>query len=204
MLNYETDEERAEAIKRWWKQNWLSIALGAGIGLGAIFGWRAWTQYQETVARQASGAFEQLLAVADTDDEAGLARSEQVREEFPATIYATLAALAEARIRARSGDLAAARDALEQAIAASPDPGITRIATLRLARILIAEGDLEGAADVVAGHDQGTAFSGAFAVLRGEIAEARGRTADARVAYEQALAAGAPNPNQVRVRLGNL
>ncbi len=205
MINYETDEERAEAIKKWWKENGRSIFLGVGIGLGAIFGWRVWLDYRETARQQASAAFERLLAAADTGDaQSARAQSKLLREEFASTTYATLASLVRARVEAEAGNLANARTALEQAIADSPAPGITRITALRLARVLIAEGDLEGGADLVARHDDGGGFGGAFAALRGEIAEAQGRMADARAAYEQALAAGAPNADQVRMQLDNL
>lgn len=205
MINHETDEERAEAIKNWWKQNGLSVIAGAGIGLVAIFGWRAWIDYRESTAQQASAAFERLLAGADTGDaQSALTQSKLLREEFSATIYATLASLVQARVELEAGNLADARTTLEQALADSPAPGITRIAALRLARVLIAEDNLEGAAGLVEKHDDGAGFGGAFAVLRGEIAEAQGRIADARAAYEQALAAGAPNPDQVRVKLANL
>lgn len=205
MINYETDDERAEAIKKWWKENGLSVLVGVGIGLGTIFGWRIWTDYRETVGQQASAAFEHLLVSADTGlTESTLAQVRLLREEFSGTTYATLASLAQARVELKTGNHAGSRAALEQAIAESPDPGMTRIAALRLVRVLIAEGDLEQATDLTAKHDDGGAFGGAFAVLRGDIAAARGRTTDARAAYEQALAAGTPNPDQVRMKLDNL
>lgn len=207
MINYETDEERAEAIKKWWKENGLSIMLGVGLGLGAIFGWRAWTDYQETVRQQASAAFEQLLADADADTgntESVLAQARLLREEFSTTTYATLAALVQARIERAAGNSAGARAALEQALAESPDPGIRRIAALRLIRLLIAAGDLEQAAGLAAKHDDDGAFGGAFAALRGDIAAAQGHATEARTAYEQALAGGAPNPDQVRRKLDDL
>lgn len=205
MIDYETDEERAEALKKWWKENGLSIIAGVGIGLGAIFGWRAWNDYRDSVAQQASAAFEQLLASANADDtQSALAQSKLLAEEYASTTYATLAALVEARVKIEEGNRTGARSVLEKAIADSPDPGITRIATLRLARVLIAEGDLEAAAGIIAKHDSGAGFAGAFAAVRGDIAQAQGRTADARTAYEEAITAGAPNPDRLRLKLDNL
>ncbi len=205
MINYETDEERAEAIKKWWKENGSSVIVGVGVGLAAIFGWRAWIDYRESVGQQASAAFERLLAATDTDTaQSALTQSKLLREEFSSTVYATLAALVQARLELEAGNLAGARGALEQAIADSPDPGLTRIAALRLTRVLIAEGDLAGAASLIAKHDKSIGFSGAFAALRGDIAAAQGRTADARAAYEQAITAGAPNPDQLHMKLADL
>lgn len=86
----------------------------------------------------------------------------------------------------------------------SPDPGLTRIAALRLTRVLIAEGNLSTASDLAAKYDEGGSFAGAFAAARGDIASADGRPEDARAAYEQAIAAGAPNPEELRLKLENL
>lgn len=205
MSIYETDEEKAEAIKKWWKENGVSVAAGVAIGLGAIFGWRAWVDYQDSVGQQASAAFERLLVSADTGDtQSALAQSKLLGEEFASTAYATLASLVQARIELEAGNLADARTALEQAIADSPDSGIGRIAALRLARVLIAEGNLETASNLVTEFDDGGSFAGAFAAIRGDIAKTQGRTADARAAYEQAIAGGAPNPTQLRLKLDNL
>lgn len=205
MSTYETDEEKVEAIKKWWKENGVSVISGVAIGLGAIFGWRAWINYQDSMGQQASAAFEQLLASADGEDsQSAVAQSQLIAEEFSSTAYATLAALVQARVELNAGNLAAARGALEQAIAMSPDAGLTRIAALRLTRILIAEGNLSTASDLAAKYDEGGSFAGAFAAARGDIASADGRPEDARAAYEQAIAAGAPNPEQLQLKLENL
>jgi len=205
VFNYETDEEKVEAIKKWWKENGTSVVAGIVIGLGAIFGWRAWNDYRDSIRQQASSAFEQLLASADKGEiQSARAQSKLLTEEYASTIYATLAALVQARVELQAGNMAWAQAALEQAIARSPDPGITRIAALRLARVLIAEGDLEAASILVAKHDDGGSFAGAFAAIRGNIAEAQGRTAEARAAYEKAIAAGAPTPDELRLKLENL
>lgn len=205
MNTYETDEEKVEAIKKWWKENGFSVIGGVAIGLGAIFGWRAWIDYRDSVAQQASAAFEQLLASAGAADiQTSIKHSELIIEEYPDTAYATLAALVRARVELDAGNLPGARTALEQAIGKSPDPGLTRIAALRLIRVLIAEGDTEKAASLVAKHDDSASFAGAFAALRGDIAKAEGRPSDARVSYERAIAAGAPNPEQLRLSLDDL
>jgi predicted negative regulator of RcsB-dependent stress response len=61
MVDLQTDEEKAEAIKKWWKENGIAVVSGVAIGLAAIFGWRAWTNYQEQLGQQASLTFEELL-----------------------------------------------------------------------------------------------------------------------------------------------
>jgi len=202
---YETDEEKVEAIKKWWKENGVSVVTGIAIGLGAIFGWRAWVDYRDSVGQKASAAFEQLLASAQTgDSQSALAQSKLLTDEFSSTTYATLAALVQARVELQTGNPAGARAALEQAIAGSSDPAITRIAALRLARLLVAEGDFAAATDLLAKYDDGGSFASAFAAVRGDIAQAQGRIADARAAYEQAIATGAPGSDRLQLKLDNL
>lgn len=205
MSTYETDEEKVEAIKKWWKENGFSVIAGVAIGLGAIFGYRAWVNYADSVGQQASAAFEQLLASANGDDTAStIKQSELLAEEYSSTAYATLAKLVAARTELQTGNMAGARAALEQAIVDSPDPAITRIAALRLARILIAEGDLAAASTLTTKYDDAPSFAGAFAAVRGDMATAEDRMEDARAAYEQAIAAGAPNADRLRLKLDNL
>jgi predicted negative regulator of RcsB-dependent stress response len=204
VFDYETDDEKVEAIKKWWKENGVAVIAGAAIGLGSIFAWRAWVGYRSSVEQQASAVFEQLLVSTDEGDtKSALAQAKLLDEEYASTSYAALAALAQARVELQAGRADGARAALEQVIADSPDPGITRIAALRLARLMIAGGDLAGATALIAKYDDG-GFSGAFAAVRGDIALAQGRIADARTAYEKAIATGAPSPELLRLKLDNL
>lgn len=205
MNTYETDEEKVEAIKKWWKENGFSVVAGVAIGLGAVLGWRQWGEYRDSVAQQASAAFEQLMAIADAGDgESALKQAELVADEYASTSYAALANLVRARVALEAGDSAGASAALEQTIAQAPDPGIARIAALRLARILIAEGDLAAAGGILEQYDDGGSFGGDFEALRGDIAAAEGRAGEARQAYQQALAGGAANPKLLQLKLDNL
>jgi predicted negative regulator of RcsB-dependent stress response len=202
---YETDEEKVEAIKKWWKDNGTSVIAGIAIGLGAVFGWRAWISHEDSVGQQASAAFEQLMvSVQSGSTESARTQTDLLNEEFDGTAYAALASLVRARVEMDAGDSAASRSALEQAIATSPDPAITRIAALRLARIQITEGNLDGASKTIEQHDDGTSFGADFDALRGDIAAAQGREADARDAYTRAIAAGAASSDLLKLKLDNL
>ncbi len=203
-MQYETDEEKVEAIKRWWKENGVSIIAGVAIGLGAILGWRAWTGHQESQAQQASATFEQLLAMAEAEDAAPLKLAERLRDDFAGTPYAALGSLILARIALERDDVDGAKEALEQVIADPPDPSLTPIAALRLARILIDQQDLDGAIEVISAHEATGPFAGEFAMLRGDIATAKGEVQTAREAYQAALGAGVSQAQLVEIKLANL
>lgn len=205
MSAYETDDEKVEAIKKWWKENGMSVLTGAVVGLVVVFGWRAWTDYRNSVGAQASAAFEQLLISADAGEAESTAKQAQLLDqEFGSTPYPALGALVAARVLYAQGDAAGAMAALSRVIDAAPDPALSRLAALRLARIQLAEGQLDAAAATIAAHDRGSAFAGEFAAVRGDIAAARGDTAGARAAWEQALSAGTGLPQLIRLKLDNL
>jgi predicted negative regulator of RcsB-dependent stress response len=203
---YDTDEEKVEAIKNWWKDNGTSVITGVVIGLGAVFGWRAWVDYQDRVGQQASSAFEQLMASVETGQgDSARKQADALAAEHGSTAYAALAAMVRARVELDAGNPAAARGALEQAIAQAPDPAIAQVAALRLARVLVGEGDLDAATAVIDKHAPGSAgFAADYDALRGDIAAARGKPDEAREAYTRAIAAGAANTALLQLKLDNL
>src|SRR5690606_15962100 len=65
------DEDQAERLKQWWKENWMALAGGLVIGLAAIFGWEGWKSYQDKRSIAASRMYEELklaTASARVDD----------------------------------------------------------------------------------------------------------------------------------------
>ena len=204
-MSYETDEEKVEAIKKWWKENGLSVIAGAAIGLGAIYGWRLWVGHQESTASQASIAFEQLLLNAsDNQPEAVAKQAALLKDEFGSTPYPALGALVSAKTLYEAGKTDEAMAALREAMAAAPDPALTRLAALRLARIQVAENQLEAAEQTLAAQDFGSAFAGEVAAVRGDIAAARGDLDAARAAYQQAIDQGSGLSQLIRLKLDNL
>ena len=205
MNAYETDEEKVEAIKGWWKENGISVVGGLAIGLAAVFGWRAWVDHQEGMAQQASSAFEQLVATVETGNpEAARTQAALLLEKHGDSPYGALANLMLARVELDAKQPAAARKALEQAMAQAPDQGLARVAALRLARLLMAQGEMDAAATLIAQQDKGEAFKGDFAALRGDLALAAGRAAEARAAYDEAIALGAANAALLQLKVENL
>lgn len=210
-MSYETDEEKVEAIKKWWKENGVSVIAGAAIGLGSIFAWRMWVDHRDHVAGQASAAFEQLLIHATAANqpetvppEAIVKQADLLQDQFGSTPYAAFGKLVAARALYLAGDAVAAMNALREALAHAPDPAIARVAALRLARIQVAEGQLEEARATLVAYDDSPAFAGDFAAIRGDIAAAQGATEAARAAYEQALEQRSGLSQWIRLKLDNL
>jgi predicted negative regulator of RcsB-dependent stress response len=205
VLSYETDDEKVEAIKKWWKENGLSVVAGTVLGLGAISGWQLWIEHQQNVAEAAATAFEQVLTHAAADDAEAVAKAvTALKDDFSSSSYASLGDLIAAKTLYAAGNAAAAMTTLQEVIAAAPDPAFASIAALRLARIQVAEQQFDAAAATLAAHDHSPAFAGEFAAVRGDLAVGRGDTAGARVAYEMALAQGCGLAELVRLKRDNL
>jgi predicted negative regulator of RcsB-dependent stress response len=205
MADLDTDEEKVEAIKKWWKANGIAVIGGVVIGLGTVIGWRTWVEHRTQVAQRASIAFEQLLMAADAGQtESARKQAEALIADYGSTPYAMFAGLTTARLALRDGNPDAAAADLRAAIDAAPDPALASLAALRLARVQLDQGSLEAAAATLDEHAGDDAFAGDFAALRGDIAAAEGRAEDARAAYRAALDAGTGNARLIELKLQDL
>lgn len=202
---YETDDEKVEAIKSWWKENGTSVAGGLIIGLAAVFGWRAWQDHRESQAQEASAAFEQLVTTVESGNtDAARSQAGLLLEKHGDSAYGALTELMLARVEIAANQPQAARQALERAMIKAPEPGLAKVAALRLARLLIAQGELAAAMAIITKEDQGGPFAADFAALRGDLALAEGRVVEARADYERAISQGAANTALLQLKLENL
>jgi len=201
---YATDEERVEALRKWWKENWRSIFGGVALGLGLVFGWKAWVAHTTSVGEQASVHFEQMMNLVQTgQDELANQQAERLRSEFSATPYAVFAALLQSKMRVEQGDAGTARASLEWALNNTDEEELRHIIRLRLGRVLLQAGDIPAASGMVAGSVPG-AFAGEYAELEGDIAVAKGEVSAARAAYARALQGEAGNRALIQMKLDDL
>jgi predicted negative regulator of RcsB-dependent stress response len=187
-----TDEERLELIKKWWRENGGSIVTGVVLGLAVLFGSKAWFSYQDTQAQTASNLFTVVMSALEKGDAMAVTeKTTMLATEYGDTPYASLAALALARIKIIDGDLNAAQAQLHWVLDNSKSDILQDTARLRLARVLIAMGDLEGADTLLKQPVKGNAFDPLYTEVRGDVNIARGDIVAANQAYQEALAATA-------------
>ncbi|MGI9213436.1 MAG: YfgM family protein [Methylococcaceae bacterium] len=194
---YANDEERVEALQRWWKENATSILAGILVGALAIVGWNLWENNRQSVNRQASNLYQQLLlANRENRGEAAIKLTERLIQQYPTTAYGDYARLFLARLKVEAKDLPAARKVLEESLAQLQDDELKRLARLRLAQVLLASGDNEAALrqlDGVSADSLGK-FQGVYQELKGDVLVAAGRMEEARAAYEKAQSSGEASP----------
>jgi len=198
-----TDEEKLEQIKKWWSENGGSIITGIVLGLAVLFGTKAWFSYQERTAQTASNLYTVLLSAMESGDAAVVSQKTGVLiSEYSDTPYAALGALALAKEKIKAGDLPAAQAQLEWVLENSPSDIMRDTARLRLARVLIALENLDGAETLLSQAVTGNAFDPLYTEVRGDVYVARGNIAAANQAYQEALAAtAAGSPGQHMLEL---
>jgi predicted negative regulator of RcsB-dependent stress response len=205
--SYRTEEEQLEALKRWWKENGRSTIIGVVLALGVGFGWQAWQKTREAAAAEASNLYQQMLSAlaAEPQQGAGPARAlaQRIKEEHRGTTYAQLAALHLARMAVNSDELADAGEELRWVLAtADKGSDLHRMAQLRLARVVAAQGEPDAALAMLENSDP--AYAASYAMARGDILLGAGRDGEALEAFERAAAtldADVPLPQTLRDKL---
>lgn len=192
-MEFETEEQQAEAVKRWFREYGLTIILGLVIGLGGMKGYEMYLTSQEQSMADQSAAYSDLLDEFAADADAFKSAVDNYRQEYGVNIYSNLLGLKLAKQAVDSKDLSAAGAVLSQVMQEAVHPVVEHVARQRLVRIQTAEQNYEQALATIAGAT-GTAFAYSYELLRGDIWMARGDETRARQAYEKARELSADGP----------
>ncbi|MCX4193346.1 YfgM family protein [Methylophaga sp. OBS1] len=204
---YASDEEKAEAIKQWWRENGRSVIAGIILGLAGIFGFRYWMNYQQVQTQQAAVIYQQTAVQLSQAESADAERTvETLMQDYPSSVYAVFAALEMAESKLNDGQADAAVNYLSWVRDEAKLQSHRELARLRLARVLFSQDKLDEALSLIAEADS-QAFSSLFAELKGDINLAQGDTIAAKAAYQQALAQltpGEPRQSLLEIKLDDV
>lgn len=188
-MEFKTDEEKSEDIKKWLRDNGSSLVTGLLFGLAVLFGGKAWFEYQDRQAEQASILYAQLSAAAlQGEEQAASSQHERLLKDHAGSTYAVLAALQMAKLHADKGNLVAAQGQLDWAVEHASIEPLKTIAQLRLVRVLSAQQEYQQAESTLNAIKVSEPFEALYAELQGDLAMAQGEFAAAHQAYEEALA----------------
>jgi predicted negative regulator of RcsB-dependent stress response len=182
-FDLKTDEEKAEELKQWWKDNGTSVVVGIALAIGGMFGWQQWQTHKKTQAEGGSRLFAQL---SDKKTDHGKILK-QIQSDYGSTPYSALAALTAAKDSCSQDniDKNTCIGQLQQA-SKSDQPEIADVARLRLARSYIAAKQLNDAEGII-----NAKFPAAYASLvneiKGDIYVAKNEINKAREAYDRAI-----------------
>ncbi len=195
---YKTEDEQLEALKKWFRDNGRHVVTGMLVAAVAAFGIYSWQQRQQHQRDTAAVEYQNLLQavrVIDANATVTGANKEQLatvrhlaetlKSDFESSTYAQFAALFKAKFATDENDLTQAETELKWVLAHKPSPEIRALTQLRLARVLHAKADDDGA---LAQLDEAVAgsYASAYLQLKGDIAQTRGDLDTARAAYARA------------------
>ena len=185
---YQTEEEQVEALKKWWDENGKSAIFGVVLGLGAIFGWREWQDYEITQAASASQVYEEMvIAARSSDAETVEKKANEITAEYNSTAYGMFARLSLAKVAADKGQLDVAATELRNALAETSQDSIKHVIRLRLARVLASAGDTAGARKVLSQVSARGEFEVSYLELEGDLSRQENNLDSARDTYQQAV-----------------
>ena len=180
------EQEQLDQLKHFWKTwgnliSWVLIAV-----LGSYAAWNGYQYWQRSQAVKASALYDEVERAVGSGDAARIERSfADMKDKFGGTQYAQQAALLSAKSLQALGKSDAARAALSWVAENASDVAYRDIARLRLAGMQLDAKAYDDALKQL-GAEFTPAMAGMAADLRGDVLQAKGQTAEALVAYQQA------------------
>lgn len=189
MENYQTDDQQVEDLKKWWAKNGKSTMIMLVLGLGAVLGGRGWVDYRDNQRAAAAAMYQSMIVSMQSKQlDAALEQGQRILSQYADTPYATLAALASAKIKHDKNDVAAARTDLQWVIDHGVPEQMVYIARLRMAKLQLDAGETQQALATL-GTTAPDGFKTEFKELEGDIQLALNQPENARNAYKDALLA---------------
>ncbi len=181
------EHEQSERVRQWIKEYVPAIVMGLVLAFGGIFGFRYWQDHQAGQRALASEYYEVIRQEVEAGSLEGADEQFQImRDEVGRNAYVGLAGLQLAAAHVGEGQLSPAAGIYREILDDRRLQSLWPVATLRLARVLEARGDLDEALALL---DQPVpkGFTGAWAEARGDLLFEKGRLDEARLAWQEAL-----------------
>ncbi|MBT4315583.1 MAG: tetratricopeptide repeat protein [Candidatus Thioglobus sp.] len=175
----ETEDEQAQQIKKWLKDNSLQIIVGIALGLGGIWGLGAYKTYQQQQSVEARSLY---LNTTSANNEAAF---DALSANHTDSGYTQQAILMLAKSAVKKQDYESALQHLSGLVNAENDL-IAIVATMRMATIQLEMGKFKQAIETLNGKNPGE-FNGLYSQLKGDIYTANNQIEKAKEHYKLAL-----------------
>lgn len=103
------DHEREQVVRKWWSDNWKSLALGIVIALGGMIGYRQYQNYQHDAAAKKAFELSTIQTKLSLKQENAVAQAESFIKEHE-DLYGSLLSLDLAAMNSAAGEYEKALD----------------------------------------------------------------------------------------------
>jgi predicted negative regulator of RcsB-dependent stress response len=185
-VSYDTEEQQIQKLKEWWKDNGTPLIVGAVLGLSGFGGWKYWQAEQVAYQAGASDLFSQVSDILQAEEQNGLSDSlNAVKTQYPNSTYAIFSALHLAKLAVDEKELDKAAQELKWVVENHSGNDLVSIAKIRLARVLIEQGQAEQALTYI-NIDADSGYSALANLVKGDALLALNKKAEALEAYKLA------------------
>ena len=201
---YSTEEQQEEAIKKFIKENWLVVLVGATLGLGGVYGWKYYNASQQAQQAADSDAYAAVVSELGKEGVDAVAKANEYRAGHDNKSYTVMLAMHAAKEAVKNKDFAEAQNQLKWAADNAQDISYKAVILTRLARVQAEQEKYDDALATLS-----FAFPESFVAqveeIKGDIYFKQGNVEKARAAYQ--LAAdndGLTNNNGLQYKLDDL
>ena len=183
---YSNEAEQVDALKGFFARNGKALVVGVVLGVGALVGWRYWSNHQDTASRETSAAYQKVAAALDASKPATLDAAAKFASENSNT-YGALASLDLAKSYVENNQLDKAVAQLQSGLQGAKDENVQALLNLRLARIQLQQKQADEALKTL-DNVKGEGWAASVADLRGDALLSKGDTKGARDAWSKGIA----------------
>ncbi|MFK8260115.1 YfgM family protein [Erwinia sp. AnSW2-5] len=201
---YSNENEQVDALKNFFAQNGKALVVGVVLGVGALLGWRYWSNHQDSGSREVSASYQQVTSALDATKPASLDAVAKFASENSNT-YGALASLDLAKRYIDNNQLDKAVDQLQSGLKSTKDANLQAVLNLRLARIQLQQKQPDAVLKTLESV-KGDGWAAIVADVRGEALLSKGDTKGARDAWSKGIASDASSTlkEMLQMKVNNL
>lgn len=181
------DQEQLDEFKAWWNAyGKLTINLVL-LCIAAYVAWQGYQYFQDKKALEASDIYQAMMAVEPDKTDLLEVEANKLMDQYAGTPYAGRAAVYLAKSEFQSKKVDAAKSHLQWAVNQAKESAIQAIASIQLATLHL-DGKDYAAAEKALENVTDAGYIGIKESLLGDVYLAQDKKAEAKAAYEKALA----------------
>ena len=201
---YSNENEQVDALKNFFAQNGKALAVGVVLGVGALLGWRYWSNHQDSGSREVSASYQQVTSALDASKPASLDAVAKFASENSNT-YGALASLDLAKRYIDNNQLDKAAAQLQDGLKSTKDANLQAVLNLRLARIQLQQKQPDAVLKTLESV-KGDGWAAIVADVRGEALLSKGDAKGARDAWTKGIDSDASSSlkEMLQMKVNNL